>query len=274
MRKSLVALALVAVSGVVFSEWFLNPKPVDEVERTEPDHLCKGCNVVLLSADSVRADRLPMYGYYRDTTPAILEFSKQAVVFQNYFAAGTLTPTSEAAVHTGRYPVTNGFSGFQTKMSLDSLTMAEVFKKSGYSTAAFMTSPEFFSRPNMKESFSRGYDHYYTQWRTSFHARDLKWSEYRKWLRKQRRTGKPFFTWVALGTAHWPFGTHAPRKFNNPRYRGILSRIDRIESSLLQHAVFQLIYDGYLYSRNGREIFIGRFDGTAGGSEPDPIEKK
>lgn len=265
-RRYTVSLALVLVSIAAGLHYYDGP-------TARPRHgICTNCNVILFSADSVRADRLSIYGYPRPTTPIIEEFSKEALVFQNYFVSGTLTPTSEAAVHTGRYPVSNGFVNFQSRISPDSKTIAEILKANGYSTAAFMTSPEFFSRKNMLATFSRGFDHYYTQWRVRREGRALDWDRFRTWVTGQRGSRKPFFAWVALGTAHWPFGTHAPRKFNDPNYEGLLSRIDRPESQLLQHAVFQLIYDKYLYNYKGQDLFIARFDGTAGDSLQAPAE--
>lgn len=264
-----LALCLLATVSCVQTQ-----RPSSLTRPLKSENYCVGCNVILVSADSVRADRLSIYGYPRPTTPAITEFSKQSVAFKNFFVAGTLTPTSEASVHTGRYPVSNGMVGFQSKISTDSLTLAEVFKKNGYSTSAFSSSPEFFSRPNMRETFSRGYDKYAMQWRLTEKSRNLRLNEFAEWAAKQKKAEKPFFSWIALGTAHWPIGTHAPRKFNDPNYSGIFKNIDRIESSALQHAVFQLIYDGFLYNRQGRDVFIGRFDGTAGDSEQNVIEKQ
>ncbi|MFH1788932.1 MAG: sulfatase-like hydrolase/transferase, partial [Candidatus Altiarchaeota archaeon] len=42
------------------------------------DPMCRGCNVILISVDTLRADHMGVYGYFRDTTPNIDAFAEDA----------------------------------------------------------------------------------------------------------------------------------------------------------------------------------------------------
>ena len=61
--------------------------------------LCADCNVILLSVDSLRADRMGAFGYTRDTTPNFDALAKRGALFLNYFTASFLTPVSEMSLH-------------------------------------------------------------------------------------------------------------------------------------------------------------------------------
>jgi len=61
-------------------------------------------NILIISTDGVNADHLPMYGYYRNTTPFLQEFSKTALLFENAFTNAGNSGSSIASMMTGKLP--------------------------------------------------------------------------------------------------------------------------------------------------------------------------
>src|SRR5687767_11612607 len=64
--------------------------------------------VILISIDTLRADRLPIYGSARVSTPNIDRLAADGIVYQNAYAHVPLTLPSHATMMTGGYPYTTG----------------------------------------------------------------------------------------------------------------------------------------------------------------------
>lgn len=223
-------------------------------------------NVILISVDSVRADHMGLYGYSRNTTPNIDAWATGAAVFNNYFSTSYLTPISEASVHTGKYPFTNGVINFESSFSSGTRTLAEILKKNGWQTAAFFSSPEFFINPALKDDFSRGFDMYLYASTTAYYGRGGNPVEKAiSWLQKQH--DKPFFLWLSVGSAHWPYGQGEPSHFSDASYRGVLSG----DAPTIWHDTYGFVYSGSRYSTTTRVVVgeveaqdiayvVGRYD--------------
>ena len=99
---------------------------------------CTKCNLILISADTVRADRLSLYGYERPTTPFLDALANESVVFENFLHSGGGTLPSHATMFTGLYPLNHGID-FNTDRSLEDAreTLSEILLDNGYRTAAF-----------------------------------------------------------------------------------------------------------------------------------------
>src|SRR4030043_1537017 len=65
-------------------------------------------NVVLVVIDTLRADRLPFYGYPKDTAPFLSKLAARGVVFDKAFAASSWTAPATASIFTGLYPFQHG----------------------------------------------------------------------------------------------------------------------------------------------------------------------
>src|SRR5262245_47877645 len=89
--------------------------------------------IVILSIDSLRADRLPAYGYTGVRTPAIDALAADSVVFERAYAHSPQTLPAHAAILTGRLPFETGVRdnvGFALKSSERSL--AQMLRDRGY----------------------------------------------------------------------------------------------------------------------------------------------
>ncbi len=98
---------------------------------------CPGCNVLLISVDTLRADHLQVYGYDRATSPNIDRFARQAVVFDPCINTGGGTLPIHASMFTSLPPTVHGVWADNGK-ALDSrrITLAEQLRDAGYRTHA------------------------------------------------------------------------------------------------------------------------------------------
>ena len=70
--------------------------------------LCKNCNIILVSLDTLSANHLPCYGYARNTAPNLCTFAENNILFKNAFAKFTRTLPSNVSIFTGQFPSTHG----------------------------------------------------------------------------------------------------------------------------------------------------------------------
>ena len=109
-------------------------------------------NVILLSADALRADHLSCYGYSRETSPVLDELAEESLQFTNAYSASSHTREAVPALLTGEYPDIAVDSGY----NLATETVASTLSEEGYATAGFHSNP-FVSRAY---GFDRGFDHF------------------------------------------------------------------------------------------------------------------
>ena len=101
-----------------------------------------GPDLVLITVDTLRADRLGCYGGRRDLGRAMCSVAEPGTRFTWAFATAPLTVPSVASILTSTYPAEHGFSQWSTDpLAKDLETLAEVLAGCGYRTAAFVSNP-------------------------------------------------------------------------------------------------------------------------------------
>ncbi len=114
-------------------------------------------NVVLISIDTMRADRMSVYGYERKTTPFLEELSAKAVVFERFSHSGGGTLPSHMSMMTSLNPRTHGITHKNRRRLPDArVTLAEHLHNAGYATAAFTDAGWM----RAKYGFEQGFDSY------------------------------------------------------------------------------------------------------------------
>lgn len=94
--------------------------------------------MILISVDTLRADRLSVYGYERRTTPVLEQLASSALVFDRFYYSGGGTLPSHMTMMTSLNPATHGIHpGSGKLLEPERLTLAEVLRERGYRTAAF-----------------------------------------------------------------------------------------------------------------------------------------
>lgn len=110
---------------------------VSQVEVIAPVTERNSPNVIVIVLDTLRADRMSLYGYERETSAKVGAWAnRDGVVFENTITAAPWTLPSHVSLFTGLDSVTHGMtSGDPVPLGLE--MMAERLQKQGYRTAAF-----------------------------------------------------------------------------------------------------------------------------------------
>lgn len=97
--------------------------------------------IILISIDTLRADRLPAYGYTQGVTPVIDALVADSVLFEQAWAQSPQTLPSHTSILTGQLPFEHGVRdniGFVVPET--TRTLAHHLQAGGYATAAFVSS--------------------------------------------------------------------------------------------------------------------------------------
>lgn len=190
-----------------------------------------GQNLLLITLDTTRADRIGAYGYKPAKTPTLDALAASGTLFEQAYAQAPLTLPSHCSMMTGRYPREHGVRDNGRNALGKSLpTLAETFKKNGYATGAFVASFVLDSRFGI----DRGFDIFRDEMdQVSFRTQPLEWQQPAsvvadralEWLPSMK--DKPFFAWVHFYDAHEAYAP--PEPFSGPDvlpYDGELAYID------------------------------------------------
>ncbi len=172
-------------------------------------------NVVLVTVDTLRADRLGAYGNASGLTPNLDRLARSGVVFENASAAAPLTLPSHASILTGTYPLRHGVrdnGGYH--LAPESVTLAETLAARSYRTGAFVGAFVLDSRWGLDQGFERYFDDFDFE---SFddvslgsvsRRGDEVVSEALAWMGGAK--AGPFFAWLHLYDPHAPYEPPEP----------------------------------------------------------------
>jgi arylsulfatase A-like enzyme len=91
-------------------------------------------NVLFLVIDTLRADRLGMYGYSRDTSPKFDRWASTGVRFDRHLAQSSWTKASMASLWTSLYPMRTGVTRYDDVLAEEAVMAAERFSDAGFRT--------------------------------------------------------------------------------------------------------------------------------------------
>lgn len=162
-------------------------------------------NIVIITLDTLRSDRLGCYGYTRPTSPNLDAFTKQAVLYKNAFSTSSFTPPSHASLFTAKYVGDHGLLSWN-KLPDKEVTLAEKLKGCGFVTAA-ITNLHLLSRHNLEQGFDLCDEE------ESRDGREIIKNAIR-FIRVPHNS--PFLLWLHLFDVHRPYGRHEDwtRRFN------------------------------------------------------------
>lgn len=174
-------------------------------------------NVLIITVDTLRADRLGAYGHPGGLTPSVDALARDGVVFERGIAQVPLTWPSHAAIFTGTYPFHNGVQDFTGQpLSARFRTLAESFHAGGYATCAIVSSFVLDRGWGLARGFESYDDAFAGQ---EFLRKNLALVERPAgesvdhaiaWLEAHTRTGQPFFLWLHLYDPHSPYNPPEP----------------------------------------------------------------
>jgi arylsulfatase A-like enzyme/Flp pilus assembly protein TadD len=169
-------------------------------------------SLVLITVDTLRADRVGAYGWKAARTPAMDGVAARGVLFQRAFAPAPITLTSHASLLTGLYPPGHGSRHNGMRVRGDVTTLATVLREQGWATGAFVGAFPLDRRFGL----DRGFEHYGDRMPRTSDGRLLNERSGRvvadealDWL---NGTGdRRFFLWVHLFEPHAPYEPDAAR---------------------------------------------------------------
>ena len=176
-------------------------------------------NIILISADSLRADHLGCYGFPHPTTPYIDAMAKDGFLCENFFCPVIPTQPSHTTMFTGQHPLTHGVvaHGGKAKLGRSAPFLAEILLQNGYATCAVDT---LFRE---RQWFSRGYEWIidpclHHVFYASVNQEELT-GRATQWIKSvPPAEGKPFYLFLHYWDVHYPYTP--PEKYRNLFYDG------------------------------------------------------
>ena len=217
--------------------WYLaTPLGSRRAETTRP------LNIVLVTADTLRADRLPAYGYDKVRTPNLDRMAAEGILFENAQTVVPLTLPAHSSIFTGTYPMFHGVrdnGGYY--LEEEQVTLAESLEEAGYATGGFVAAFVLDSRWGLSQGFDRYFDGF-----------DLSQFERVALDTVQRRGGEvleealswmegvrdqKFFSWIHFYDAHTPYDPPEPylgqyADYPWSRYDGEIAYVDSLMGEL------------------------------------------
>ena len=210
-------------------------------------------HVILITVDTLRADHLGCYGNRNVSTPTADRLARDGVLYRHVLAQTPLTLPSHTAILTGTYPMWNGVEDLTTTgLGPGIPTLAEVFKKHGYATAAFVSAFVLHSMWGLK----RGFDVY----DDVINPQDEKSPSHPRLERRASATvdhalnwlesngSRPFFLWLHLYDPHTPYDPPEPFKtrFRGDPYNGEIAYADQQLGRVMAFLQARNLYDSSL----------------------------
>ena len=117
-------------------------------------------NVILITLDSIRSDRIGFLGAKQGSTPNLDNLARQSMVFEQAFAQAPTTVVSHATIMTGTYPQTHQVSELGAALPTSLPYLPDLMRARGYRTAAFVQSTALDPHNGVAQGFDRGFSTY------------------------------------------------------------------------------------------------------------------
>jgi choline-sulfatase len=214
-------------------------------------------DVFLITIDTLRADRVEVYGYKHVKTPALNRLAADGVRFDQAFTPSPITNTSHATILTGLLPSSHGVADFAIPLRSATPTLAQRLRDHGYQTAAFISAVILDSK-SLAPGFDRGFDYYFNfpstaDKKTSRYGRverraSATLAEVQRWILANEKGAQPKFVWVHLYDPHDPYTPPASyaQEYGSRPYDGEVAYLDSQLLKFLEFLQQRGRYDGSL----------------------------
>jgi arylsulfatase A-like enzyme/Flp pilus assembly protein TadD len=213
-------------------------------------------NIILITVDTARADRMGFLGSKLGLTPNLDTLALESVVFTHAYSQVPLTAPSHATILTGTYPQFHQVNDFQVPLAQDLPYAPAILRDHGYRTSAFVGAMVLDPHAGFARGFDRGFDTYDAGFHQSHPGEDRYHSMERRggevvahalaWLNQHPRG--PFFMWLHLYDAHDPYDPPEPykSKYAAAPYDGEIAYVDSAVGKFLNDLRTRGLYDGAL----------------------------
>lgn len=169
-------------------------------------HAATKPNIILITLDSTRADRVGFLGSKTKLTSNLDGVAGQSLVFEQAYSQAPLTVVSHATILSGTYPQTHRASEFGAQLAPALPFVPDLLRARGYRTAAFVGSIAL----DPKNGFAPGFERGFVAYDAGFHPPERGQNRFTSverpaaqvaaratnWL--ARNSQGPFFLWVQL----------------------------------------------------------------------------
>lgn len=214
-------------------------------------------NVILITLDTTRADRMGFMGAKLGLTPNLDALAQQGVVYERAYSHVPLTPPSHATILTGTYPQFNHLTYMGEPLEHTLPYLPELLHQRGYRTGAFVGSMILDPKNVTAIGFERGFDVY----QAGFHQRKKNEDRYQSVERRAgdvvdralrwvgQRSGAPFFLWVHCYDPHGPYDPPEPFKtrYSADPYDGEIAYTDFALGKLIEGLKVRGLYEGSMF---------------------------
>jgi len=209
MKPVVLLFCLTLVGALVWGIWGRAGTPSVPV--------CKDCNVILVSLDTLSGMHLPCLGYEKNTAPNLCAFGRSNVLFEHAYGNANYTLPTHVSLFTGTYPQTHRMTkADNTKLSESLPFLPSILKAHGYATTFFMEA----GNPHMPQDrvYARGIDTVLDSRETAFREALLKFEG-------QVRNGNKSFLFIHSYYVHPPYKEEdVPATLRNDAYSWMLWR--------------------------------------------------
>jgi choline-sulfatase len=165
-------------------------------------------NLVLITLDSVRADRMGFLGAKGSLTPTLDRLAGDSIVFDHAYAQAPGNVVSHATILSGAYPQSTGMSEIGGTMPASIPYLPDLLKAQGFRTAAFVSSIELDPHNGLAQGFDRGFETYDAGFSPVIpgaarppiteRGADQTVARAAAWLDHNKQGPRPFFLWVHI----------------------------------------------------------------------------
>ncbi|MCH9649524.1 MAG: sulfatase-like hydrolase/transferase [Deltaproteobacteria bacterium] len=216
-------------SPAVYSRKSLEKLPAKtSSSAAEPSHNEGLPNVLLIGADTLRADSLGAYGAKPSLTPALDRLASESDVWLNAISCFNVTNPSFVSLMTGLYGKNHGVYDMKTQLPPEHTTLAEAFSQAGYATLGVISARHLRDQGSgLGQGFdqmrvSKGHDAaelavgHTMSWLQDLEAQNLELQEPEpsepsgQSAQAPQEKRQPFFAWVHLFDVHTPHTPPSP----------------------------------------------------------------
>src|SRR5436190_16004622 len=210
-------------------------------------------NIILVTLDTTRADRMGFLGSTRGLTPNLDALARESIVFTRAYSQAPITTVSHATILTGTFPPAHRVNDFGSALPASVPYLPDLLRQQGYRTGAFVGSLILDPRTGTAPGFDRGFDVYDAGYRMRRPGEDRYRTLERRgdevltraltWATGQGR--QPFFLWVHFFDPHDPYDPPADlkRRFASAPYDGEIAWIDQLIGRLVAEVKAKALLD-------------------------------
>ncbi|UCE43083.1 MAG: sulfatase-like hydrolase/transferase [Candidatus Aminicenantes bacterium] len=206
--KSKTAIVTRLLLSLIFFVLFLIGAGVYSTSRIRGEKKAEGMNLLVITLDTMRADRIGAYGYAKAKTPHLDGLTENGIMFANCYSPVPLTLPAHCSLFTGLYPLGHRVRDNGTFFLSDAeFTLAEMMESKGYDTYAVVASFVLMAKFGLNQGFSI-YDDSLdaNELLRNFYSEitaDVVYVKFANWFRN--REEKSFFAWVHFYDPHAPY---------------------------------------------------------------------